>query len=53
LTLGSVTGPFTDYLVAAMLPGIPAAIAQLIVLSLVARWWVERKDLATEEDITH
>jgi niacin transporter len=44
LLLGSMAVPFSDYLVAAMLPGIPAAVAQLIVLSLLGRWWVERRN---------
>jgi niacin transporter len=44
LTLGSVSQPFTEYLVAAMLPGIPAGIAQLVVLSLLAKWWVGRPE---------
>lgn len=44
LSVGPVTGPFSDYLIAAMLPGIPAAIAQLIGLSVAARWWVERNN---------
>lgn len=43
LILGSVTQPFAEYVVAAMLPGIPAAIAQLVVLSLLARWWVNTR----------
>ncbi len=42
LAFRSVSQPFGDYLVAAMLPGIPAAIAQLILLSLAAKWWVGR-----------
>ncbi len=40
LMLGSISIPFADYLVAAMLPGIPVAVAQLLILSLAARWWV-------------
>lgn len=46
LTLGSVSQPFGEYLMAAMLPGIPAAIAQLVVLSMAAKWCVERNSSA-------
>lgn len=42
LITGAVAVPFADYLQAAMLPGIPAAIAQLILLPLIANWWVGR-----------
>ncbi|MEO7539064.1 MAG: ECF transporter S component [Pyrinomonadaceae bacterium] len=40
LLLGTIAIPFGDYLASAMLPGIPAAIAQLIILSLAAGLWV-------------
>lgn len=40
LAFGSIVQPFYEYLMAAMLPGLPAAIAQLILLSLAARLWV-------------
>jgi ECF transporter, substrate-specific component len=42
LATGAVPSPFWTYVTAAMLPGIPAAIAQLLVLSPAARFWVER-----------
>ena len=38
----AVPEPFLDYLRVAMLPGVWAAVAQLLLLSLGARWWVGR-----------
>lgn len=40
LIIGSINAPLGEYLTAAMLPGIPAAIAQLIVLPIIANWWL-------------
>ncbi len=39
---GSVSQPFAAYMAAAMLPGVFAAIAQIITLPLIAGWWVAR-----------
>ncbi len=38
----AVATPFAEYLWAAMLPGIPAAIAQTLLLPPLAKWWVAR-----------
>ncbi|QYO65937.1 ECF transporter S component [Leptolyngbya sp. 7M] len=38
----SVEQPFGEYIAAAMAPGIPAAIAQFLILSIIAWWWVSR-----------
>ncbi len=43
-TFGSVQQPFGDYVATAMVPGIPAAIAQLLILSLIAWWWVNKRN---------
>jgi uncharacterized membrane protein len=40
---GTVVGPLGDYVRAALVPGLPAALAQVVVLPLVARWWVARE----------
>ena len=40
--LGNVSTSFAAYLQTSMLPGIPAAIAQFILLSFAAKWWVGR-----------
>ena len=40
---GAVKQPFLIYLQAAMLPGILAAVGQLIALPIIARWWVGKK----------
>ncbi len=42
-TFRSVPQPFGEYVVAAMLPGIPAAIAQFVILSLAAWWWFNKR----------
>ena len=39
---GSVSQAFGAYVTAAMLPGIIAAIAQILTLPLLAGWWVKR-----------
>ena len=49
LLMGSLSMPFGDYLLTAMLPGIPAAIAQLVILSLAARWWVDQDRKETSQ----
>lgn len=41
--IGSVSTTFAAYLQSSMLPGIPAAIAQFVLLSLAANWWVGRE----------
>ena len=41
--IGSVSSSFATYLQTSMLPGLPAALAQLVLLSLVANWWVGRE----------
>ncbi|MBK9527365.1 MAG: ECF transporter S component [Acidobacteria bacterium] len=41
--IGSVSTTFATYLQTSMLPGIPAAIAQFVLLSLAANWWVGRE----------
>lgn len=43
LAIGSVSTTFAVYLQTSMLPGIPAAIAQLVLLSIAANWWVGRE----------
>ena len=40
---GAINQPFLTYLQVAMLPGIPAAIGQLIALPLIARWWTGKE----------
>lgn len=42
---GTITTGLGTYLQTSMLPGIPAALAQLILLPLAARWWVHRNSL--------
>lgn len=42
LLIGWITTSFGSYLASAMLPGIPAAIAQLLLLPLIADKWVSR-----------
>ncbi len=40
---GAVGGPILEYLKAALVPGLPAAIAQLLLLPPIAGWWVHRE----------
>ena len=40
--IGSVSTNFAAYLQTSMLPGVPAAIAQFVLLSLAANWWVKK-----------
>jgi uncharacterized membrane protein len=43
LLTGALTTSWSAYLAAAMLPGLPAALAQAALLPLLARWWVRRE----------
>ncbi|MBA2355766.1 MAG: ECF transporter S component [Acidobacteria bacterium] len=40
---GAVVGPLGDYLRAAMVPGLAAAVVQALVLPPLATWWVRRE----------
>ncbi len=40
---GAATAPFSDYLNAALLPGLWSAIGQFLLLPLAAGWWVRRE----------
>ena len=40
---GAIATPLGTYLQAAMLPGLPAAIAQVVLLPLLAAYWVRRE----------
>jgi hypothetical protein len=43
LLLGSVPGTITAYIQAAMLPGLAAGLAQIIILPFIAKWWIEKE----------
>jgi hypothetical protein len=43
LATGAVTPTILGYLGAALLPGLLAAVAQVVTLPLVARWWITRE----------
>ena len=43
LTFRSVPQPFGEYVAAAMVPGIPAAIAQFLILSAASWWWLNKR----------
>jgi uncharacterized membrane protein len=43
LATGAVATPLPDYLRSALLPGIAAAVVQILLLPLIARWWVARE----------
>jgi hypothetical protein len=43
LATGSATPTVSAYLKAALLPGLLAAVAQVLLLPLVARWWMRRE----------
>ena len=43
LVTGAIATPFGAYLQAAMLPGLPAAIVQAVLLPLLANYWVRRE----------
>jgi uncharacterized membrane protein len=40
---GAIATPLGTYLQAAMLPGLPAAVVQVVVLPLLANYWVKRE----------
>ncbi len=40
---GAVPQSFDVYLQAAMLPGLPGAAAQILILPFIAKWWVSRE----------
>lgn len=43
LAAGAVTTPLPEYLRAALLPGLAAAVAQVLLLPVIAAWWVRRE----------
>lgn len=43
LLTAAVAQPFFEYAKTALLPGIPAAIGQMVFLPLAAAWWVKRE----------
>ena len=43
LATGAIATPFGTYLQAAMVPGLPAAVAQAVLLPLLAKYWVKRE----------
>jgi len=43
LATAAVAQPFFEYAKAALLPGIPAAVGQIILLPLITSWWVKRE----------
>jgi hypothetical protein len=43
LATGAVTSTILGYLGAALLPGLLAAVAQVVTLPLIARWWITRE----------
>jgi hypothetical protein len=43
LLFGSVSGSIPAYIQAAMLPGLAAGLAQIIILPFIAKWWVEKE----------
>lgn len=43
LVTGAIVGPLADYLRAALLPGLAAAVVQVLLLPVVATWWVRRE----------
>ena len=42
---GSIAGPIAEYAQAALLPGLPAALGQLVLLPIAAGGWVRRESL--------
>lgn len=47
LLTGAISLPFLQYLQTAMLPGLPAAVAQVALLPIIAKWWVgQSSDMA-------
>ncbi len=49
--IGSVSTTFGAYLQTSMLPGLLAAIAQLVLLSLLANWWVGREQNSAAREV--
>ena len=45
LATGSIAGPFAEYMQAALLPGLPAALGQFVLLPIAAGGWVRRESL--------
>lgn len=43
LATGVIVGPLADYVRSALLPGLPAAVAQALLLPPLAGWWVRRE----------
>jgi hypothetical protein len=43
LASGAMAGPLADYVRSALLPGLPAALAQALLLPPLAGWWVRRE----------
>jgi hypothetical protein len=43
LSFGSVSGSIPSYIQTAMLPGLAAGLAQIIILPFIAKWWVEKE----------
>jgi hypothetical protein len=49
--VGAVSTPFSEYLKAAMLPGLAAVAAQALLLPLLAGWWVRREQCEKEDRV--
>lgn len=45
LVSGALAGPLGEYLRLALLPGVPAMLAQVLLLPAVATWWVRRESV--------
>jgi hypothetical protein len=43
VTTGAIAAPLGAYLKAALIPGIPAALGQILLLPFAAAWWVRRE----------
>ncbi len=43
LATAAVAQPFFEYAKAALVPGIPTALGQVVLLPVIARWWVTRE----------
>lgn len=48
LASGTIVGPLADYLRNAMAAGLPAALAQVLLLPPLAAWWVRRESQAAK-----
>jgi membrane-associated HD superfamily phosphohydrolase len=42
-SMGSYSGAFTEYLKAAMLPGLIAGALQIAILPFIAKWWINKE----------